>query len=188
MSLLPTTHRRMTASEYFEMPEGPPYFQLVHGELFMSPSPVIRHQKVLGTIYRLVGNFLEVNPIGEVIIAPSDVQLGKGDVYQPDLYYVSKERLGILDKQGAKGAPDLVVEILSPSTARLDREMKRRVYEQSGVREIWFVNLWHDQIEVYQLSTGTGTGAPSIHILKMEDDLTTTLLPGLKIAVAKILG
>ena len=152
----------------------------------MSPSPVIRHQKVLGTIYRLIGNFLETSSTGEVIIAPSDVQLGKGDVYQPDLYYVSRERLGILDKQGAKGAPDLVVEILSPSTARLDREMKRQVYEQAGVREIWFVDLWHDQIEVHQLPTGED--APSITILKMEDDLTIALLPGLKIAVAKILG
>ena len=176
----------MTASEYFEMPEGPPYFQLVHGELFMSPSPVIRHQKVLGKLHHLISIFSDVHPMGEIILAPSDVKLGDGDVYQPDLYYVSRARLGILDEQGAKGAPDLVVEILSPSTARLDREMKREVYQRAGGREIWFVNLWYDQIEVHQLSSASG--APSITILKMEDSLATILLPGLKIAVAKILG
>ena len=183
---LPTTHRRMTAAEYFEMPEGPPYFQLIHGELFMSPSPVIRHQKVLIKLVRLLANFLENNPVGEVLIAPSDVELGDGDVYQPDLYYVSRERLGILDKQGAKGAPDLVVEILSPSTAELDRRMKREVYERAGVREIWFVNLWYDQIEVHRLPAGSA--APSVVTLRMEDALTTPLLPGLTMPVAAILG
>ena len=182
---LPTTHRRMTAAEYFEMPEGPPYFQLVHGELFMSPSPVIRHQKVLGKIHRLIGNLLDDHPLGEAILAPSDVQLGQGDVYQPDLYYVSRERLGILDKQGAKGAPDLVVEILSPSTARLDRDMKRTVYQSAGVREIWFVDLWNDRIEVHRFSAGAG--AATVVTLAREDLLATPLLPGLEIRVDAVL-
>lgn len=175
----------MTAAEYFEMPEGPPYFQLVHGELFMSPSPVVRHQKVLLKIARLIGNFLDTHPLGEAIISPSDVRLGDGDVYQPDLYYVSRERLGILEKQGAHGAPDLVVEILSPSTARLDRETKLEVYERAGVREIWFVNLWHDQVEVHRLASGAT--APGVTILNPADELTTPLLPGLTIAVSEIL-
>ena len=183
---LPTTHRRMTAAEYFEMPEGPPYFQLVRGELFMSPSPVIRHQKVLGKLFRLLGNFLDTHPIGELIIAPSDVQLDSGDVYQPDLYFVSRERLAILDEQGAKGAPDLIVEILSPSTARLDLQTKRAVYERAGVHEIWFVNPWDDQIDVHHLPAGTG--AASVVTLRPGDDLTTALLPGCKIAVAAVLG
>ena len=182
---LPTTHRHMTASEYFEMPEGPPYFQLVHGELFMSPSPVIRHQKVLGKIHRLIGNFLDTHPLGEIIMSPSDVELGSGDVYQPDLYYVSRERLGILDLQGAKGAPDLVVEILSPSTARLDRDMKRTVYESAGVREIWFVDLWNDRVEIHRFAAEAGSA--TILTLERKDVLTTPLLPGLEILVGDAL-
>jgi Uma2 family endonuclease len=183
---LPTTHRRMTACEYFELPEGPPYFQLVHGELFMSPSPVIRHQKVLLKLARASGNFLDNQPLGEVIMAPSDVELGGGDVYQPDLYFVSHARLEILDKQGAKGAPDLVVEILSPSTAQLDRQMKREVYERAGVREIWFVDLWDEQVEIHRFPGSDG--APTVTTLRTGDRLTTALLPGWSFAVANLLG
>lgn len=175
----------MTAAEYFQMPEGPPYFQLVHGELFMSPSPVIRHQKVLGEIHFLIKTFLKANPLGEVIMSPSDVELGNGDVYQPDLYYVRRERLDILDQQGAKGAPDLVVEILSPSTARLDQDMKRTVYAAAGVREIWFVDLWNDRIEVHRFPAQPG--ASSVLTLERKDVLTTPLLPGLAIPVADAL-
>ena len=185
MSFLTTTHRRMTASEYFEMPEGPPYFQLVHGELFMSPSPVIRHQKVLLKLASRISVFLEDHPFGEVFIAPSDVQLGEGDVYQPDIYYVSREHLGIFDKQGAKGAPDLVVEVLSPSTARLDRQMKREIYQSAGVAEIWFINLWYDQIEVHRFIRGEAGAV--ITTLGVEDELSTPLLPGWKMAVKKVL-
>src|SRR5688572_12405065 len=125
---LPTTHRRMTAAEYFTLPEGPPYFQVVNGELFMSPSPLLLHQRVSMFLAGVLFDYLRKNPIGEVIPAPSDVQLGPEDVFQPDIYYVSRERAGILNEQGADGAPDLVIEILSPSTARLDLERKREVY------------------------------------------------------------
>ena len=185
MHLPTTTHQRMTAREYFAMPEGPPYFQLVHGELFMSPSPVIRHQKVLLKTVRLIGNFLDAHPLGEIIVSPSDVELGDGEVYQPDLYYVSRERLGILNQQGAKGAPDLVVEILSPSTARLDREMKRTVYAEAGVREIWFVDLWNDRIEIHRFAAQAGAAA--VTTLERRDVLTTPLFPGLAIPVADAL-
>ena len=183
--LPPTPNLRMTASEYFAMPEGPPYFQLVRGELLLSPSPVLRHQMVLLKILRIIANFLEDNPLGEVLIAPSDVQLGNGDVYQPDLYYVSRARLGILDQQGAKGAPDLVVEILSPSTAKLDRQTKREGYERAEVREIWFVDLWYDHIEVHLFPTESG--AASVLTLEREEVLTTSLLPGLAILVGDAL-
>ncbi len=118
-------------------------------------------------------------------MSPSDVELGNGDVYQPDLYYVSRERLGILDKQGAKGAPDLVIEILSPSTARLDREIKRSVYAQAGVRELWLVDLWNDRIEVHRFPTEPGPAA--VAALERNDVLTTPLLPGLTIPVANAL-
>lgn len=184
--ILPTTHRRMTAAEYFQMPEGPPYFQLVNGELYMSPSPVWRHNKVLLKIARLIGNFLEDDPVGELQIAPSDVELGIDDVYQPDLYFISKERLNIINVQGAKGAPDLIMEILSPSTARLDRNFKRAVYQREGVREIWFVDLWHDQIAVHRFTDAEASAV--ITTLTLEDEITTPLLPGMTIALAKIFG
>lgn len=179
-----TTQRRMTASEYYALPEGPPYSQLVRSELIMSPSPVVRHQKVLLLIGRLIGNYLDDHPVGEVMIAPSDVELSEEDVYQPDLYFVSRERLDIFDQQGAKGAPDLVVEILSPSTAKLDRETKCAEYERAGVRELWLVDLRNDQIEVQRFAPGLPA---NVTILTRGQTLTTPLLPGFKIALAKIM-
>lgn len=100
------------------MPEGPPYFQLVEGKLFMTPSPEFYHQSVAFNLAYRLRRFLESNPLGKITIAPSDVQLDFVNVHQPDVYFISNERLNILTKQGPVGAPDLVVEVLSG--ARLD--------------------------------------------------------------------
>ncbi len=185
MHLPTTTHRRMTAREYFAMPEGPPYFQLVHGELFMSPSPIRQHQWISVRLASRIDEYLRAHPIGEVYTAPSDVEIDEENIFQPDIYFVSRERLGILNRQGAKGAPDLVIEILSPSTARLDREHKRAVYLHAGVRELWFVNVGKLQVEVYLRDHGSEHPAM---ILLTGDSLTTPLLPGLTIQVAEALG
>ena len=99
-------------------------------------SPNRLHQSISIALSARIYNYLQAHPIGEVYTAPSDVELDAGNVFEPDLYFVSRERAGILTTQGASGAPDLVVEILSPSTARLDLEKKREVYLRSGVREL----------------------------------------------------
>lgn len=83
------------------------------------------------------------------MIAPSDVELSPSDVYEPDIYFVSKERLGIFTEQGASGAPDLVVEVLSPGTAKLDLGPKREVYASVGVKEMWLVDERQSKIDLY---------------------------------------
>src|SRR4051812_1929363 len=88
----PKTHQRMTAKEYYALPEGPPYFQLIHGEVFMSPSPSSPHQRVSMRLSGLIWSYLEAHPIGEVFAAPLDVDLGFDNIYQPDLIFVSNER------------------------------------------------------------------------------------------------
>src|SRR5207248_11540975 len=114
--VLPTTQRRMTAEEYYKLPEGPPYFQLIDGELIMSPSPNVYHHEIVGNLFSIIREYLLRNPIGKVIVAPSDVELDKDNVYQPDVFYIRNERLNIVDKHGPKGAPDIVTEVLSGST------------------------------------------------------------------------
>ena len=129
-------------------------------------------------------NYLQANPIGEVYAAPSDVELDSKNVFEPDIYYVSRERAHILTAQGASGAPDLVVEILSPSTARLDLEKKRMVYLRAGVRELWFI--WPSRAEIaIQRSDGRGGEEPE-RIVGRGEMLSTPLLPGLEIAVAEL--
>lgn len=181
---LPTTHQRMTAEEFAALPEGPPYFQLVEGELFFMASPVRQHQKILVALLGQLYNYLKAHPIGEVYVAPSDVELDSKNVFEPDIYYVSRERAHILTRQGASGAPDLVVEILSPSTARLDLEKKRAVYLRAGVRELWFI--WPSRAEVAVQWSEEWPDGESERVLRSGEVLATPILPGLEIAVAEL--
>src|SRR6185369_9045277 len=96
---------------------------------------------------------LEKFPLGSIHLAPSDVQLTELNIYQPDLYYVSRARRAILTDQGTRGAPDLIVEILSPKTSKLDRGVKREIYARSGVEEMWIVDPAVKKILIYCFST-----------------------------------
>ncbi len=181
---LPTTHQHMTAREFAALPEGPPHFQLVEGELFFMASPNRRHQDISMVLGNRLYNYLRAHPIGKVYAAPSDVELDSGNVFEPDIYYVSRERAGILTTQGVTGAPDLIVEILSPSTARLDLEKKRAVYLRAGVRELWFI--WPTRSEIVVVGKDGFSGAETERVLKSGDVLSTPLLPGLEIALAEL--
>lgn len=181
--MLPTTHRHMTAEEYYQLPEGPPYFQLIDGELFMSPSPHFYHQEILLNIAFAIRSYLRTNPIGKVIVAPSDVEFDKDNVFQPDVFFIRKERLGIVDKHGSKGPPDLVVEVISGSTGRLDLGPKRMVYAQTGVLEYWVVLPDARTVEIYRLPESADQPAQS---LEGNSSLITPLLPGLELPLAEI--
>ncbi len=179
----PTTHRHMTAEEYYQLPEGPPYFQLIDGELFTSPSPHFFHQEIILNIAFALRAYLLKNPIGKVIVAPSDVEFDKDNVFQPDVFFIRKERLGIVDKHGAKGAPDLVVEVISGSTGRLDLGPKRMVYAQRGVLEYWVVLPASRTVEVYRLPESADYPAET---LAEDVSLMTPLLPGLELSLAEV--
>ncbi len=180
---MPTTHRRMTAEEYYQMPEGPPYFQLIDGELFMSPSPHFFHQEIIGNIFSLIREYLRTNPLGKVILAPSDVEFNKENIFQPDVFFIRQERLGMVDKHGAKGAPDLVVEVISGSTGRLDLGPKMTIYAQSGVLEYWVVLPESRTVEVYRLAENAERPAATF---AEGDTLMTPSLPGLELALQEI--
>ena len=181
--MLKTTEELLTADDYRDLPEGPPHFQLVEGKLYMTPSPEFYHQSVAGNIYHLLRCHLRDHPLGKVAIAPSDVQLDFVNVHQPDVYFVSNERLGIIQKQGPVGAPDLVIEVLSRSTARLDKGPKLRVYARSGVRELWLVDKDKKQVAVYRFEKSI---EEPVNILSGKQKLTTPLLPGLALPLTKV--
>ena len=111
----------ITTELYRQLPEGPPYYQLIEGNLILSPSANFFHQKIVGRLYHYIEAYLEEHPVGEAVIAPSDVFLDEINVFQPDLYFVKNENRQVLAYEGVKGAPDLVVEVLSPSTEAYDR-------------------------------------------------------------------
>ena len=145
----------------------------------MLPKP--KHQKISGRICTAFLDFLKQNPIGEVIRGV-DVYLGN-EIVIPDVLFIAKERLNIIGELNVQGAPDLVVEVLSPSTARYDRKEKRQLYFANGVKEYWLIDPDQQLVEI--LIAGEKEWQ-WIGIFDREDVLTTALLPGLEINLNNI--
>lgn len=183
IDLLPGPGRLMTAEEFYRLPEGPPWSQLIEGELHMSPSPNFFHQEILSNIQDSMRPYVKKHRLGKVVRSPSDVELNSLNVYQPDLYFISRARLALIDKHGLKGAPDLVVEAISSSTGRLDRGPKKSNYAQAGVREFWVVMPKTQEIEIWLLQVSVTDPAQRLGI---GDTLKTELLPGWEMPVADV--
>lgn len=140
--------RKMTALEYESLPEGPPQ-QLIGGEIIMSPSPNPIHQQIIVELTTLFQNYVSKYGSGYVYVSPIDVFLKENEVYQPDIIFISTERKNIIEEK-IKGAPDLVVEVLSPSTAYYDLTHKKNIYEETGVKEFWVVDSEGKTVEIYE--------------------------------------
>lgn len=140
--------RKLTYYHYALTPEDRRY-ELVDGELYMTPAPVPFHQIVSRRIQMALALFVEEHSLGEVLYAPCDVYLSLHDVVQPDILFVARERLGIIKDKYIQGAPDLVVEILSPTRVEWDREVKLGLYGRHGVREYWIADPEARSIEIY---------------------------------------
>lgn len=137
-----------TYADYALLPEGAPY-QLIGGELVMTPAPSTFHQIIS---IRLAGEFIyfvREKDLGIILAAPVDVYFEEKETYQPDIIFIAKDRLSIIEPARINGAPDLVVEILSPSTGYYDLKKKARTYARHGVREYWVVDPEDHSIEVH---------------------------------------
>jgi Uma2 family endonuclease len=142
-----------TYEDYRKLPEGAPY-QLIGGELVLTPAPGTYHQLISGKLFYRFMSFNDEKNAGVVLAAPVDVYLGESETYQPDIVFVSRDRAGIIEPERINGSPDLVVEILSPSTAYYDLRKKFKVYEQLGVKEYWIVDPKQKAIQVFVLNNG----------------------------------
>ncbi len=172
----------LTYDDYLRMPEGLRY-ELLEGELLMTPSPNTLHQTASKRLGRLFMEQLEDTGLGKVFIAPFDVVLSEHNVAQPDILFISKDRLGIIGELNVQGAPDLVVEILSESTSSRDRVTKRRVYSQYGVREYWIVDANAKTIEVAARKEANLTPAGVYHA---GETILSPSYPGLAIDVTPL--
>jgi Uma2 family endonuclease len=143
-----------TILEVFKMlPEGT-RAELIEGILYMSPAPFLDHQDASITIGSLLFTFVRKQKLGRVFAAPIDVFLDHENVFQPDIIFVSKSNQTILRKEGVFGAPDLVIEILSPGTRKFDLVKKKKIYEKSGVKEYWVVDPATKECTGFQLIKG----------------------------------
>ncbi len=180
----------LTADDYRELtPDfgaGGPRYQLVEGQLLTMAAPNRFHQKIVGNLFRVIDVHLQAqsSPVGDIYVAPFDVYLDETNVFQPDLLFVSAARAAkVLVPEGVRGAPDLAVEILSPSSALLDRRQKRQVYARAGTRELWLIDPILRQVQVYDLARDPERPGA---FLEETDALATPLLPGLTITLAEV--
>jgi Uma2 family endonuclease len=159
--------------------------EIIDGELFVTPAPATRHQRAVRELTIALGLYCREHG-GEMFPAPTDVFFSKTNVVEPDAVLLTAESTGKLaDPRYIGGAPDLVVEVSSPGTRRIDLTRKKDLYERFGVREYWFVDLDADRIDAYRLEgdrfgevSSSGRGAT----------LRTPLLPGLAVPVDDLLG
>lgn len=141
------------------MPDDGNRYEAIGGILYVTAAPKWRHQVVGKRLLMRLSELLEDPGHGEVVATPGVEFPATGEGVQPDILFVSNERRHIVEEAGLVGAPDLVVEILSPSTAERDRGVKRRLYERQGVREYWIVDPAKHHVDVYRFGPGAGEGA-----------------------------
>ena len=140
-----------TWEDVLRMPDDGNRYEFIGGRLYVTPAPVIRHHRVSERLQSALRRVLEARGHGEVFYAPVLVEFpGTSDRVQPDILFVSSERRGIIGEKAVLGAPDLVVEILSPSTAHRDRGIKLDLYARRGVREYWIVDPNEDVVDAWR--------------------------------------
>lgn len=178
------TKLRFTVEDYRALPELGPRRELIAGELVSVPSPSRRHQDLVWELGGRLRAFVRGADLGYVGGSPLDVFLGEHDVVQPDLLVVTKARLDRLADDGVHGAPDLVVEVLSPSTRQLDVGSKKRLYARHGVREYWIVDAHERTITVHDLEAG----ADAARAFVAGQEATSSVLPGFTVDVSDLLA
>jgi Uma2 family endonuclease len=174
---------KITYEDYLSLPDGGPRYQLIEGELFMSPSPSFRHQAISGRLFAALNTYVQQNGCGITAYAPLDVVLSDENVCQPDVLYISKANSSIIKDEGVFGPPDLCIEILSPHKPQLDLKAKRSVYAKYGVTEYWIVDPDKNTVMQYRLQEDAERPR---HLLDQNAILTSVLLPGFELNLARL--
>jgi len=177
-------HLKFNYHDYCLLPDDK-RVELIGGDFYMVPSPSVIHQRIAANIEDILRDYVKGNHLGEVFYAPLDVVLTPYDVVQPDVMFVSGERGRIVTEANIQGPPDLLVEVLSPSTGERDRTIKKKLYARSGVRELWLVNAATQVVEVFDLETG-GETPPVVYRRSGKEPLTSKVLPGLTVDLNEV--
>ena len=173
------TQTKLTYQDYANTPDDERY-ELIDGVLIVVPAPNIAHQESHASLGSQMWSFVRQHGLGRVFLAPTDVVLSDTDVVQPDVLFISKERQHIITEANIQGAPDLVVEILSPSTSRHDWREKRDLYAEHGVNEYWVVDTANKVVYVMLLKDGV---LEIVETYASGDVLTSPTLKGFEVSV-----
>ncbi|HEV2121902.1 MAG TPA: Uma2 family endonuclease [Chloroflexota bacterium] len=183
--MVASTRVRFRADDIWDVPDDGKRYEVIEGELVITTAPDLDHQRPVGGLHGYIWTYVRRQRTGEVFVSPVGLILDEENGIQPDLVYVSNERRGILTRRGIRGVPDLVVEVLSPSTEARDRGVKLRRYAAAGVQHYWIVDPATRTLDAHRLTdTGyelTGTYGPGSVFLP-------EIFPGLEISVDDLWG
>jgi Uma2 family endonuclease len=179
----PITSTEFRAMDFEEYKTKEFIFELINGEIVARNFPTFDHQRALKRLAFLFEAFVVKNNLGEVIFTPFGVVLDDFDDVQPDIMFVCEANRQIITREGIYGAPDLVVEVISPSSIKTDRTTKFKLYERMQVPEYWIVDVKNQSIEVYQRQE---TGYELVSFGVEKGDVTSTVLAGLRVDVAAL--
>lgn len=177
---------KLTYEDYLLFPEDDDLrHELIEGEHEVTPAPGRRHQQVLQRLNRVLDGFVNARGLGEVYFAPFEVKLSNWNALQPDLLFVSRARAEAFTDRGIDGPPDLVVEVLSPSTRKRDQTRKLAVYEKHAVPEYWIVDHERRRVLVYRLR---GERYDPPEDLVAPAVVRSPLFPGLEVPLTDLFG
>ena len=175
------TRPRKTVEDFMKLPEGS-LAELIDGEIFMSATPFIPHQRVVQNVTVEIRAFAKPRNLGEVILSPMDVHLPSGDIVEPDVIFVRRENLAII-QDWVRGVPDLLVEVLSTSHPERDLIVKRELYARNGVAEYWIVDPDDRSVQILKL---VGDRYQPAGYRKGAQVVATDLLPGFVLMVDRL--
>ena len=173
----------LTYHEYVLFPKDRNRREILEGELFVTPSPRFLHQKISYRLSLLLGNHIEPHRLGTLLTAPMDVVLSLHNIVQPDLLFIATGREKIITDDNIQGAPDLIIEIISPASASEDRIHKHQVYARYGVRHYWIIDADNRLLEAYQLR---GRRYRLVGKFSAADTFHPSLFPGLSLNLAEL--
>jgi Uma2 family endonuclease len=179
----PPPQGQWTYADYLHQPDNGFRYEVLAGDLYMSPAPSPRHQWAVSVLMVALANFLTEQNLGKAFTSPIDVILDDETVVQPDLVVLLSQRLGIISETGIAGSPDLLIEVLSPATESLDRRRKFDLYLRHGVREYWIVDVAGQVIEVY---VSRGEAYSLLAKYAPGQLVASELLPGFSIDPARV--
>ena len=179
--------KRLTFADFLLFPDDGQRHELIDGVHYVTPSPDLGHQELVGRLYLAIGNFLETRRhLGRVFLSPLDVVLSDHDVVEPDLLFVAGDQQGLLTEANVQGPPALVIEVLSPGTRCRDEGIKRQLFERTGVREYWLVDPKRSRVLVCRRSQDGSLSVVATLAHDGDELLSTPLLPEFRLSMAEL--
>jgi Uma2 family endonuclease len=173
----------LTYDDYRDLPNDRNRYEILDGELSVTPAPSTKHQRISGRLYLILAQHVLANQLGDVYAAPTDLILAPTTVVQPDLIFIGNDRRGIVTERAIEGPPTLVVEILSAATRRTDRQTKAQLYAKHGVLHYWLIDPDLQSVEAYELAGGQYNLAAKA---QNAEAFNPSLFPGLSISLADL--